>query len=173
MAESFRKATRVYAIFVRLNYGRFARFTELITNRTHNDCWVFTLRTTNSFIWLLSLGEGEQAPTVSRLLRPEERAALQGFKFADLPPLRPAQAVHVFGNTMAVPVVGQVLLSVFHASQATTWGGPRKRLRENMSDADWGARVKENKKRVESRRPPRASRIRKPRKKKSDALAAL
>ena len=32
---------RVYAVSVRIFYGRFAKSTELITNRTNNDCWVY------------------------------------------------------------------------------------------------------------------------------------
>ena len=72
-----------------------------------------TLTTSNRYLWVMASGEGHRRPSVHRLLRAHERAALQGFdRWAELPKQNNITAIFVLGNAMTVPVVGHVLNAV-------------------------------------------------------------
>ena len=88
-----------------------------LQNRCDGLCRCLT--TSNSGLYIFSLGEGHANPALSlgRFLTVNERCLLQGF-----PPLTVLTAlglpethtVHALGNAMAVPVIGAVMTSVLH-----------------------------------------------------------
>ena len=74
------------------------------------DDQMMTLRASSNPIWLVSLGEGHHAPSVSRLLTVEERCLLQGFSPSTFPQGASKRKVcQAMGNAMTVPVVGCVI----------------------------------------------------------------
>ena len=78
------------------------------------DSMVDTFRTGNEHLWLLSLGEGPDGPSISRPLHPVERLGMQGFPSWVARHLSKRQLLEATGNSFSVPVVGCVLVQVFN-----------------------------------------------------------
>ena len=73
----------------------------------------------NQYIFLLSLGEGEN-PSLHRFLNPAERAALVGVGPRRLVELSKTEVLKVTGNCYPVPMIGVCLANVVHAAFATS-----------------------------------------------------
>jgi site-specific DNA-cytosine methylase len=104
------------------------------------DDLVPCLTTGRKPIWLTSLGEGRR-PQVHRLLRLEERWALQGFSPEDIPPgLSGCTAARASGNAMSVPVVGcfleQALRFVQQGHAVPSRGSPSCSSSSSTEDGD-------------------------------------
>ena len=78
---------------------------------------VETLTTDNQYIFLLSLGEGED-PSLHRFLNPAKRTALVGVDPRRLVELSKTEVLKVTGNCYPVPMIGACLASVVHAAFA-------------------------------------------------------
>ena len=80
------------------------------------DDLIPTLTTSNRYLWIVSLGDGLRRPVTSRLLRVQERAALQGFhrwrEMCGESCISDSAAIFLLGNAMTVPVVGHVLNAI-------------------------------------------------------------
>jgi len=70
------------------------------------DSMVDTFRTGNEHLWLLSLGEGPDGPSISRPLHPVERLGMQGFPSWVARHLSKRHLLEATGNSFSVPVVG-------------------------------------------------------------------
>lgn len=113
------------------------------TSRT--DDLIMTLRASGNPIWLVSLGEGRCAPSISRLLTVEERCLLQGFNPSTIPQsASPRKVRQVMGNAMTVPVIGSVVGAILLQLQEEDSAGRQDPSEGGKSSSDVGSSAGED-----------------------------
>jgi len=93
------------------------------------DDVVETLTTNNTQLYIVSLGEGVQKPTVHRWLRLEERARLQGLGPELFAACNASQKKTLTGNAFAVPCIGVALQFIMQVLATAAGTSDRARSR--------------------------------------------